>query len=69
MEENTERRKKGIRDFKLTTLALFNKSTVYVLAFVVFVGGVIAYNSLPKELFPDVYIPTIMVQTDRKSVV
>ena len=52
-----------IREFKLTTLALKNRNTVFLLAFVILLFGGISYNSLPKELFPDVVIPTIMVQT------
>ncbi len=25
--------------------------------------GFVSYRSLPKELFPDIYMPTVMVQT------
>ena len=52
-----------IREFKLTTLALKNRNTVFLLAFVILLFGGISYNSLPKELFPDIVIPTILVQT------
>ena len=52
-----------IRDFKLTTIALKNRNTVFLLAFVILVFGAISYRGLPKELFPDIVIPTILVQT------
>ena len=52
-----------IREFKLTTLALKNRNTVFLLAFVILLFGGISYKTLPKELFPDIVIPTIMVQT------
>ncbi|MCK4855715.1 MAG: efflux RND transporter permease subunit, partial [Bacteroidales bacterium] len=52
-----------IREFKLTTLALKNRNTVFLLAFVILLFGGISYKNLPKELFPDIVIPTIMVQT------
>ena len=52
-----------IREFKLTTLALKNKNTIFLLAFVILIFGGISYRILPKELFPDIVIPTIMVQT------
>lgn len=52
-----------IRDFRLTTLALKNKNTVYLLAVVIFFFGLSSYRNLPKELFPEVQIPTILVQT------
>ena len=60
---NKELKDSVIRDFKLTTLALKNRNTVFLLAFVIIVFGAISYRSLPKELFPDIVIPTILVQT------
>jgi len=55
--------KKVIRDFKLSTWALNNKNTVYLFTVAAIIFGFIAYVSLPKELYPDVKIPTVMVQT------
>ena len=55
--------KKVIRDFKLSTWALNNKNTVYLFTLATIIFGFIAYVSLPKELYPDVKIPTVMVQT------
>ncbi|MCK5465851.1 MAG: efflux RND transporter permease subunit, partial [Bacteroidales bacterium] len=52
-----------IREFKLTTLALKNRNTVFLLAFIILIFGGISYKNLPKELFPDIVIPTILVQT------
>jgi len=52
-----------IREFKLTTLALKNRNTIFLLAFIILLFGGISYKGLPKELFPDIVIPTIMVQT------
>ncbi|MCK4749850.1 MAG: efflux RND transporter permease subunit, partial [Bacteroidales bacterium] len=52
-----------IREFKLTTLALKNRNTVFLLAFIIILFGGISYKNLPKELFPDIVIPTILVQT------
>jgi len=52
-----------IREFKLTTLALKNKNTVYLLTVLLLFFGVYSYRSLPKELFPEIVWPQIMVQT------
>ena len=52
-----------VREFKLTSLALNNRNTIFLLAFIILLFGGISYRTLPKELFPDVVIPTIMVQT------
>lgn len=51
------------KEFKLTTTALKNRNTVYILTLVIVVFGLISYRLLPKELFPDVDIPFVMVQT------
>ena len=52
-----------IREFKLTTLALKNKISVFILTVLVAVIGIMSYKGLPKELFPEVNIPFVMVQT------
>ena len=55
--------KKVIREFKLTSLALKNKNTVYLLAIILLFFGIYSYRSLPKELFPEIVWPQIMVST------
>ncbi|MGE0078644.1 MAG: efflux RND transporter permease subunit [Bacteroidales bacterium] len=52
-----------IRDFKPTSWALKNKNTVYLISAIIALFGMVAYKGLPKELFPDVYFPTMMVRT------
>lgn len=51
------------RDFKLSTLALKNKNTVYLLTLIFIFFGIHSYKMLPKELFPDITFPYVMVQT------
>ncbi|MCB0805325.1 MAG: efflux RND transporter permease subunit [Bacteroidales bacterium] len=63
MANQNNRDEKVSREFKLTTLALQNKNTVFLLLLVLIGFGIYSYRSLPKELFPDIYIPTVMVQT------
>ena len=52
-----------IKEFKLTTLALKNRNTIFLLTILILVFGVVTYKKLPKELFPELVIPTILVQT------
>ncbi|MGD2034421.1 MAG: efflux RND transporter permease subunit, partial [Bacteroidales bacterium] len=52
-----------IREFKLTSLALRNRNTVYILAITLLFAGILSYRNLPKELFPEIVWPQIMVQT------
>ncbi|MFC2151795.1 efflux RND transporter permease subunit [Bacteroidota bacterium] len=54
---------KVVREFKLTSLALKNKNTVYLLTLILLFFGIYSYRSLPKELFPEIVWPQIMVQT------
>jgi len=58
-----ERKKKGIKEFGLSSLSVDNKTTVFVLAVIIFLGGIAAYQSMPKENFPDVVTPEIYVGT------
>ncbi len=58
-----EEKEKTFREFKLTSFALKNKNTVYLLTAILLIFGIYSYTSLPKELFPEVYYPTIMVHT------
>ncbi len=55
--------KKKEREFKLTTLALGNKNTVFILTAIIIIFGLFSFNNLPKELFPEVSFPTVLIQT------
>ncbi|MFA6352152.1 MAG: efflux RND transporter permease subunit, partial [Bacteroidales bacterium] len=56
-------KKEIIREFKLTTLALRNRNTVFLAVIILLVFGVISYVTMPKELFPEINNPTVFVQT------
>ncbi|MEN8223810.1 MAG: efflux RND transporter permease subunit [Bacteroidota bacterium] len=55
--------KQVIREFKLSSWALRNKNTVFLMIIILLGFGFYSYRSLPKELFPDLVWPTIFVQT------
>ncbi|HSG67277.1 MAG TPA: efflux RND transporter permease subunit, partial [Bacteroidales bacterium] len=55
--------KEVIREFGLSTWALRNKITIFLMIFILLGFGMYSYRSLPKELFPDLVWPTIFVQT------
>ena len=64
MAENTpEKSGKGYKEFGLSSLSVDNKTTVFVLAIIIFLGGIASYMSMPKENFPDVVTPEIYVGT------
>lgn len=51
------------KEFKLTTFALKNRTTVYVITALIIVAGISTYLSLPKENFPEVKQPIIYIGT------
>src|SRR6056297_3778434 len=51
------------REFKPTTAALKNRNTIFLLTLIIIIFGILSYRNLPKELFPDIVLPTILVQT------
>ncbi len=54
---------KKAREFRLTTFSLRNKSTIFLLTIVLGLFGLFAYFSMPREMFPEIKIPNILVQT------
>lgn len=51
------------KEFGLSTLSINNRRTVFILAFLILIAGIGAYQGLPKENFPELSIPTIYVGT------
>jgi multidrug efflux pump subunit AcrB len=52
-----------IKEFKPTSWAIDNKTSIYVLVVILGIFGLISYNGLPKEQFPEIVIPTVIVNT------
>lgn len=59
----TERQKKVDKEFKLSSWAINNKTTIYVLILVFFYLGVSAFFDMPRENFPEVNETKIYVST------
>ncbi len=58
-----EKNKAVDKSFFLTTFSLNNRTTVYVLTFLIVVMGLTTYINLPKESFPEVKQPIVYVGT------
>ena len=54
---------KKFKEFKLSSWAISNKSTVAVITFIVVLGGLFSYISMPRENFPEIIVPQIYVAT------
>ncbi len=51
------------RYFGLSNLAVDNRTSVMLLVFMIFLFGYASYVALPKESFPEIVVPNIMVTT------
>jgi multidrug efflux pump subunit AcrB len=49
------------KEFKPSSWAINNKTTIYILTVIITLAGIATYNSLPKENFPDITLPQIFV--------
>ncbi|MFT4969850.1 MAG: multidrug efflux pump [Chitinophagales bacterium] len=49
------------REFFLSTLSVDNRTSVVILMFLILITGIGAYNSMPRENFPEINVPTIYV--------
>lgn len=60
---NKEPRKDLKKEFGPTSWMINNKTSAYMLAIIISIFGIMNYNSIPKEQFPELVIPTIFVAT------
>ena len=52
-----------MKEFKLSTWAIKNKVTVFVITFMIVFAGIFSYQSMPREAFPEIIIPQIFIST------
>lgn len=51
------------KEFKPSSWAINNRTTVFIITVMLTIMGLSTYNALPKELYPDITMPTIYVAT------
>ncbi len=54
---------KKFKEFGPTSWSINNRTAIYIIAIIVSVYGLMTFNSLPKEQFPDIVVPTISITT------
>jgi multidrug efflux pump len=52
-----------IKEFRPTSWSIDNKTSIYVLVLIIAVFGIVSYINIPKEQFPEIVIPKIIVTT------
>jgi len=64
MAKNTiDKLKEGLREFGLTSFAVDNRTSIFLLTFMILLFGVSGYQSMPKEAYPEISWPQIFVNT------
>ncbi len=54
---------KKFKEFAPTSWSINNRTAIYIIAIIVSIYGLMTFNSLPKEQFPDIVVPTISITT------
>ena len=52
-----------IREFKLSSVAVDNAISIFLLTFMILLFGVNSYQKMPKEQYPDASMPKIFINT------
>ncbi len=55
--------KRGPKEFFASSWSIDNKTSIFIFTIILTLIGIASYFSLPKEKFPDIVIPTIMINT------
>jgi multidrug efflux pump subunit AcrB len=58
-----EKIKSILREFRLTSFAVDNRTSIFLLTFMILLFGVQSYINMPKEQYPDASLPTIFINT------
>ena len=59
----TEGIKEKFKQFAPTSWAINNRTAIYIIAILITAYGLVKFNTMPKEQFPDIVVPTISVTT------
>ncbi len=54
---------KKFKEFKPTSWSVDNRTAIYIITILITLFGLYKFNTLPKEQFPDIVVPTISVAT------
>ncbi len=62
-EQNKPSSSGVVKEFGITSFAVKNATSVIIVTLIILFGGMLAYNTMPKELFPEIVLPQIYVRT------
>jgi multidrug efflux pump len=55
--------KEKFKEYKPTSWAVDNRTAIYIISILISLYGLYKFNTMPKEQFPDIVVPTISVST------
>ncbi len=55
--------KDKLREFGLSSFAVDNATSIFLVAIMIFLFGISSYTSIPKEQFPEASLPTVYINT------
>ena len=58
-----EKAAKKIKEFKPTSWSIDNRTAIYIIAILITLYGLRKFDTMPKEQFPDIVVPTISITT------
>jgi multidrug efflux pump subunit AcrB len=58
-----EKLNKILREFRLSSFAVDNATSIFLVAIMILLFGVRGYEEMPKEQYPDASLPTVFVNT------
>ncbi|MEN0003483.1 MAG: efflux RND transporter permease subunit [Bacteroidota bacterium] len=59
----SEQKNKGLREFSLSSFAVDNGTSVFIITLMILLFGIQSYQRMPKEQFPEVNWPTVYINT------
>lgn len=57
------KKENNLRQFSLSSFAVDNGTSVFLIALMIFIFGIQGYKDMPKEQYPDASLPTVYVNT------
>ena len=61
MKNNMKNYFENWREFALSSMAVNNRKTIYLIITILIIGGLSAYKNMPRESFPQIQVPEIYV--------
>jgi len=58
-----EKLARKFKEFKPTSWSVDNRTAIYIVSILITVYGLTLFNTMPKEQFPDIVVPTISITT------